>query len=364
LDQLEVLKWVQRNIKAFGGDPTRVSIFGQSAGAFSVCWHLASPLSKGYFSAAIMESGNCDSTLFFVDADKSDSWSQLWAKSVGCPNADLSCLRSLPTTTAAYTPDDLFDSAAGYWLPLNYPDLPWAPTVDGVALLSTPYNLFRKGQGNIVPLISGSNQNEGVIFLTVIPLILPGVTLPLNKTGFYDLLLHFFCANNTMADQIATQYPIGSAYPTYDDAAGKILRDWFFACSMRRASLAFNAASVPAHVYHFTYDLHWLNAPDIHGAEIPFVFNNPPLHTDGKWDSDDQAMADTIGHYWANHFKNNDPNKPEAVNLQWPQFAPSSTGQLPFMNLAQPSFLEYDYDKPQCDFWDSMLVECAATCNC
>jgi len=65
LDQTAVLKWVRDNIKNFGGNPNKVTIFGESAGAFSVCYHLVSPSSRGLFHSAIMESGSCDGDAFF-----------------------------------------------------------------------------------------------------------------------------------------------------------------------------------------------------------------------------------------------------------------------------------------------------------
>ena len=98
-DQLQALQWVNQNIAGFGGDPSRVTIFGESAGAFSVCWHLVSPQSKGLFSAALMQryfatscekcilfsalkyilrSGTCDSQAFFQDSKRSFAYGAAW----------------------------------------------------------------------------------------------------------------------------------------------------------------------------------------------------------------------------------------------------------------------------------------------
>lgn len=86
LDQNMALKWTHDNIRAFGGDLDRITIVGESAGVFSVCWHLVSPLSKGLFHGAIMESGTCDMDDFFRNFDDAKSFSHVWIDTHGCSN--------------------------------------------------------------------------------------------------------------------------------------------------------------------------------------------------------------------------------------------------------------------------------------
>lgn len=78
LDQVAALKWIQNNIGEFGGNASRVTIAGESAGAFSVCWHLASPMSAGLFHAAILESGTCDSASFFTPYELNRNWTNTY----------------------------------------------------------------------------------------------------------------------------------------------------------------------------------------------------------------------------------------------------------------------------------------------
>jgi carboxylesterase type B len=114
LDQRAALEWTRDNIKQFGGDPKRVSIFGESAGGFSVCWHLASPGSAGLFAGAIMESGSCDSPQFFQSYEYATGFGETWAQAVGCGkqigHALLQCMRALDA-------NQMMKSVGDWWNP-------------------------------------------------------------------------------------------------------------------------------------------------------------------------------------------------------------------------------------------------------
>ena len=160
MDQQLALKWVRRNIEAFGGDPDRVTIFGESAGGQSVYSQLASPLAAGLFRRAIAESG---AYLEFQDyfpyivtlaiAETTGTALVLSgianAEAVGCGRmATASCLRDVPASTlVSAQPSTLF------------------PFVDGTLLTQTPGVAFGKGQFNRVPVISGGNHDEWRLFV-------------------------------------------------------------------------------------------------------------------------------------------------------------------------------------------------------
>ena len=96
LDQVFALKWVHDNIKNFGGDPNNLTVFGESAGGFSVCTTIATPLAKGLFQRAILESGGCT---FAEDMDKGYEVGNRLAQNLGCNIQDLKCLRKVPAKT-------------------------------------------------------------------------------------------------------------------------------------------------------------------------------------------------------------------------------------------------------------------------
>ena len=151
LDQISALAWVQRNATAFGGDPTHVLLFGQSAGAVDVCDMIASPLAKGLFSAAIMESGGCTAK----SPTDAQSFAQTWAAKAGCGSASdpASCLRALDASAVTLVLPEPADIAGG-----KKGD--YQPNVDGVALTGVPDAVIRSGSHNHVPLVVGSNSDE------------------------------------------------------------------------------------------------------------------------------------------------------------------------------------------------------------
>ena len=164
LDQVEALKWVKENIEHFGGDPSKVTIFGLSAGATSVSLHLMSPLSEGLFHQAIAESG-VDLSPFAVQPVSSGlRFAKDLAQKLDCGTDDhsrmLACIRKRRDLDIQKASDSIFFATFDY--------IRWAPVVDDHFLLDTPRNLRKKGDFKKVKLMISFNSQEAAVSLGVV----------------------------------------------------------------------------------------------------------------------------------------------------------------------------------------------------
>ena len=301
MDQQFAMQWVQNNIAAFGGDPSNVTIFGESAGGHSVYCQLASPTAAGLFSHAIAESG---SYLIF-DAFIQPIVTLLVGESTGSaliPGGD-SVASGLGCTTAAclraLSNADVFNVQPGTLYAF----------VDGTLLTQTPGEAFASGNFNKVPVIAGTNHDEWRLFVAQ---QYDGSGHPiLTETEYNDAAIALW--GPLLGPIIPSIYPYAS-YSSGGVALGASGTDGIFACSARNGdallskftttyAYEFNDENAPPH----QSDLPGLTFPlgAFHSAELQYLFN---IGFFQELDAAQLQLSAAMVSYWTNFAVSGDPN--------------------------------------------------------
>jgi len=330
LDQQAALRWVRESIAAFGGDPHRVTIAGESAGAISIGLQLVSPGAAGLFDRGIIESGPFLGPLHHTRTlAEAEERGDRFAAKLGCDKAaDVAkCLR-------AKTTEEVLNAIPAHLLEAG--ELPWAPIVDGHVIPQQPAEAIAAGHFNKAPIINGSNRDEGTLFTAF--------SKPITAEQYQR-------AVNAQAGKYAgtllAAYP-ASAYPSPAQAAAAALGDINFSCRVVKASEMLSA-SVPVYEYEFDDP----EAPNLsypgarfplgayHSAEIQYVFGSLEPRSVSKAQRD---LSDRMIDYWTDFISFREP---------WQRFDASAPKIL---SLAPDAIgYESDYRKAHhCALWDSI----------
>ena len=329
LDQMEALRWVRKHIKSFGGDPTRVTVFGESAGSIDIVHLMASPVAKGLFDRAIAESGAPMGRMATVQS--AAGLGVLFAKALGVDTTGdvLAQLRAKPASDVLSAQSSFrpFVLAAG-------------PVVDGWLFPDMTARIWERGEQTNVPLIIGSNAFE----MTTLRAYLPA--FPRTVAGFRQW------AGQTLGS--ATESVLAHYSPADDagveTAALHLTTELFMTCPVRIAARAMQRAGHPTWRYLFTRVLpggERLGA--YHSAEIGYVFGVKLAWLPS--DAVDDRLAQAMMGYWSRFAATGDPNGGGAP--QWPRYDAASD---PYLELGDTVAARAGFKKEACDAMDGPIA--------
>ncbi len=337
LDMIEGLKWVRDNIAAFGGDPSKVTIMGESAGAIAVSMLCASPLAKGLFRGAISESGGSFCPVADVRVNNNSIRNMKGAEAFGIDfmkrigASSLEELRKMDWS--AWVGDGPSIGVGGFW-----------PTVDGYVLPDDQYKMYQAGDFNDVNVLIGTNSDEGAMFCRA-------TELAKYKKEIRDEYGPF-------ARKMLKLYPASSDAETYA-ALSDIFRETAFAWpTWAWAKLQGKHGSGKVFMYYFDQfdpERPMFGAPDApkprganHATEMQYVFATP---WGRPFQGGDKAVSDAMNHYWANFVKTGDPNG-EGLD-QWPEY---NDGEATVMYFKDGTSLIQTPNKPHLELMESFFA--------
>lgn len=320
MDKIAALKWVQKNIQGFGGNPDNVTLFGQSAGSSSVCALMASPLASGLFDKAIGQSAAC-----LVKEKRDANGQQRGARLAQLALSELGAQDSESQVTAKQ-----LRSIDNQSLLSAMENSPWSEgsriVVDGWVLPEAPVDVFNANQQAKVPLLVGSLANEG------------HELLPLNN-ALTEAELDQYLSKTFVdsAPKLKALYAEDLAISP-GMALREILTDAFMAMSMRSWAQYNHNADQPTYLYYMdyvppAYQIYLFDDPNLnlpggprstgayHSGDLAYVFNNVGK-TGDFWLEEDFAMARAMSGYWTNFAKTGNPNGANLPN--WARYEPQN----------------------------------------
>lgn len=252
LDQQLSLKWVQKNIQAFGGDPKNVTVFGASSGGLDILNHLVAPSSSGLFQKAVVQSGAYQP--FTPSLQDSETRGIAFAQRLGCANGSAACLRGKALADVLANQGSTNSASSAF----NQ------STIDGTTLTQTQRAALLQGKFQKVPVMQGVTRYEGRA--------IPSETPDSTPAQYQAVAAAYAAADARSANEVTTTYPL-AGYPSPFEAASAIVTDAAFSCPALQTNLAL-ASQTPVYAYEFDEATTEVDSSG-HYADVQYLFDVP-----------------------------------------------------------------------------------------
>jgi len=370
-DQVMALRWVQQNIKQFGGDPGNVTIFGESAGGASVHYHMLSPMSQGLFHRAICQSGTALHWWAFTNK-RQDTAFRL-GKALGCntnnPDELLEFLQKAPAEDIVEAITKVPTQAEKRQMVMFFflPTVDMVPGNNDVFLLAHPYDMIIARKFHHVPHITGVNSVEGLIALHgltdtaikridsdlqgLIPIDVP-ITLDTERShSVAKKLREFYFNNQPFSEDAKAKY------------ANVISESWFSYKTYKSMKLMSTLSTAPVYAYKLSFDgnlglfkrltgLHDFEGV-CHGDDIGYLFHNAIVDLDLDATSPEYKTRSRIVKMWTNFAKTGNPT-PEITSLLDVSWQPVEENKTNYLDIDIKLNMHKHYEQERMAFWDSV----------
>ncbi|XP_056311120.1 crystal protein [Danio aesculapii] len=359
LDQQAALIWVQQNIAAFGGDPSRVTIFGESAGAQAVSLHLMIQSSKPLFKQAVFQS--LPFSIPLKTRHESLKLGKHFAKAANCSLEDMKCLQSLSAEDVLHAQIKTSSKLVNPFRFLEVFEI-WGPFIDGELIEEQAVSAFQKGHWQKEkPVLLGTTSEEGVIFVYgVFKKPVSAVECTIYTTAIFK----------QHAIKILRKY-----LPLYSDAdrrdmLAQIVTDFIFWCPSRRSARAAVLSGSSAWMYVFDQVSSdprvWSGVSSCyrrvcHGAELPFLFDSAAVANFSMTPAE-KLLSNRMLCYWGGFAHTGEPQRPADISgfcrqqrpPSWPTYTAHSGWMI--MNLTAHPHPQAGSREDICDFWDTLGI--------
>lgn len=354
MDQVMALKWVRDNIAAFGGDPNRVTLMGESAGAVSAAFHMVSPLSKGLFQRAILQSESALYDMAVASKSKVENVTYKMAEFMECPTSNASalveCFREKDVMKLVKSVP--FETTVNIFV---------YPVVDGKFLVKHPADAYKDGDYGKFEILTGFNKDEATLFFmlfnpfTFNPLV---DNVHIQEKELAAIVTYLFNNANNETKLAATKHYNKGPEKDYLSQAAGIFEDYVVDCGIVRTMKSLAETGNTVYGYYFTHRssliplAKWLGVP--HALELLYL-SGYPFKNELIFTEEDRTLAKRMIRYWSNFAKSGNPNVPNLVDsVFWPAYTSSEHRQLVLAPMNQT--ILYDFKKEDCKFWDEMGI--------